>query len=216
MRHPTPAPAVVLISLTLLAATAACSGDAADRVRNAGDAPGEATASVGADCIPIPRDQLAPGIPVHDPAALAREFAEREAAGDFLRWTPWLAGAVLCPDVPSRPDVLLLVDGWSLSPLDAGPDRARFLVRWERRGRLTPAVYGTSRYRDNPGIEEDTLTLVRRDDTGWRVMPPLGNWHVRADTAFARFPVTGTAPGAPGAPNRQAGPVGLPGRLPPG
>ena len=210
---------VALLGLTVLAALGACSGGAADRTRGGPPAAGEtsasATAVASADCVPIPRDQLAPGIPVDDPAALAREFTRREAAGEFLKWTPWLAGAVLCPNEPSRPDVLLLVNGWSLSPIDAGPDRARYLVRWERQGRLEPAVSGTSRYRGGPGIEEDTLVLRHRDDAGWRVATPLGDWHVRADTAFARFRVTGTAPGAPEDADRQSGSVAPPGRSPP-
>lgn len=117
-----------------------------------------------------------------DAAFLMRDYALKDAAGEFTASGRWLDGAVECPRRLPGFDEATLVARFRVTPIRAVRDTVLFVARYERHGRITPDDAGL-RLVAAPGIEIETLTVVRTP-YGWRIGGTVHQPHL--DPAGAR------------------------------
>jgi hypothetical protein len=122
-----------------------------------------------------------------DPVVLARQFVARDAAGEFTRFSPWLAGAALCPGHIPGYDVVTVIERYQVEPLHVDVDTALVAVHYERLGELVPAGDMTMRFERRARLGIDTLPLVLTT-WGWRIVGPPRNWQVAADALPELWP----------------------------
>jgi hypothetical protein len=102
-----------------------------------------------------------------DPARLLSEYLEHNGRGEFMATSEWHDAAVECPGHTPGWDGATLVTRWATAPLDRRSDTARFVVTYQRAGRITQDSAGLYIAVD-PGIQIDTLVFVHRP-YGWRL-----------------------------------------------
>ena len=174
-------------ALLLLLGAGACSSDAG----RAADSSGAAADTVATDSAASALASLATACatsraPAHpDPAALLREYVQRDAAGEFLRRSDWFEGAVLCPareaDGSSTFGVIAELTVESVSVADTA---AALLARSRRVGFVSGAGTNRASFDASPG---GVLSIVRarRTPWGWRIVSPAP----RGLVLYSAFPV---------------------------
>lgn len=115
-------------------------------------------------------------------AFLMRDYALKDAAGEFTASDSWLDGAVECPSRVPGFDGATLVARFRVTPVRAVRDSVIFIARYERHSRITSDDSGL-RLVPAPGIELETLTVIRTP-YGWRLGGSLHEPHL--DPAGAR------------------------------
>jgi hypothetical protein len=72
-----------------------------------------------------------------NPAELVAEYLRRDGAGEFLRRSEWLAGALMCPGHVPGWDESTLISGHEVKALTVDDTSAAFEVRYARLGLLS-------------------------------------------------------------------------------
>jgi hypothetical protein len=105
--------------------------------------------------------------------ALLDEYLQRDTTWGFFAGGPdsndtWLNGIVECPGHSGGVDEARVVAGYSVDSLPAGPDSARYVVRWRTLGASRPEI-DHMRFDAEPSTDVDTIALVRTP-YGWRII----------------------------------------------
>lgn len=105
--------------------------------------------------------------------ALLDEYLRRDTTWGYFAGGPdandaWFLAMVECPGHLGGGDDAGVVAGYSIDSLPAGPDSARYLVRWRILGRVIHQI-DHARFDPRPGTYADTIALVRTP-YGWRMI----------------------------------------------
>jgi hypothetical protein len=121
------------------------------------------------------------------------EYLERGGRGELLSTEPWHASTVECPGHTPGWDEATVVAGWQVVTMEQGADTARFVVAFQRLGRLSQDSLGPYIVAE-PGLEHDTVVVVRKP-YGWRIGGYELGPHIRPAAARAqlRDPARGAA-----------------------
>jgi len=175
-------------ALLLLLGAGACSGDAGRAADSSGAARADTTAAGRASAA---LDSLATACATSrtrahdDPAALLREYVQRDAAGEFLRRSDWFEGAVDCPareaDGSSTFGIVAEV---AVDTVSVGDTVAALLARARRVGYVAGAGTNRARFDAAPGGVM-TVVRARRTPWGWRIVSPAP----RGLVLYSAFPV---------------------------
>ena len=106
-----------------------------------------------------------------DPDSLVAEFVKRDAAGEFLLYSPWLDSATVCPGHLPGPDAFTVVTDYRIAGQGKGRDTAKYLVIYRRVGSTRSDEKGATMIMEHLGIDTLPYTLLRTE-YGWRVSEP--------------------------------------------
>jgi hypothetical protein len=108
-----------------------------------------------------PAHQRAAEDPVDIAAAteLVRQYVDRDAQGERLRFSPWFAGAVVWPDDPGY-DQFTLISGWEIGPAWGSGDTVRVTVKYDVVGQAFAGTEGDRRFMPNAGSRSIEFKVV--------------------------------------------------------
>jgi hypothetical protein len=97
------------------------------------------------------------------PKALIEEFVRRDREGEFLRTSPWLSRAVLCPEHMGGPDTFKIASKWTIKELSPN----RFHVRYSIEGQVESAQIDGKTYSVFHAKKEQLTEEYRIIQTPW-------------------------------------------------
>lgn len=123
-----------------------------------------------------------------DPVRLVREYLERDASGQFLRPSEWLAGAIACPGRRPGWDEATLIGNYRMKSIQPGEDTMKAAVestilRTISQDSHGPILVGT---RAGERVAVDTFVVVRTP-FGWRIAAPVRRPFLYAQGALAHL-----------------------------
>ena len=177
-----------LLLLLLGAGAAACARDAGRAADSSGTAHAD---TVLPERAPGSLDSLATACAMsrtrahEDPAALLREYVQRDAAGEFLRRSEWFEGAVECPAREAEgSSVFGIVAQVTVDTVSVGDSGAALVARSRRVGFVSGAGTNHATFDAAPGALV-TVVRARRTPWGWRIVSPAP----RGLVLYSAFPV---------------------------
>ena len=117
-----------------------------------------------------------------DPVALLREFAGRDAQGQFLKTDPWFDKAVDCPGHEPGPDAFAVIKTYDIAFDTISGDTVRARITYRPLGWLE----GGARFSADTTVEVRILKAAE-GPFGWRIASPALDQHVLVDAVLG-FP----------------------------
>ena len=129
--------------------------------------------------------------PHGDPAALVREYVQRDGSGQFLDESQWRVSAVACPEQLADAGQATLISAYDVRPIARGADTTLVEVTYRRAGMLVQQggedeEVSSIAFVEEPRVEVDTFVVVR-DGVTWRISAPMLEQHLLPDAALRHY-----------------------------
>jgi hypothetical protein len=150
------------------AACTACVGCSSDRLRHRGEID---SAYFTFNAVPARPD----AVPFPDPAALMREYARRDAAGERLATSSWFSDVAEWQDEPGW-DAYTVIRSYDIAPATIMGDSASVRITYRRAGEMESGAQALEFVPDTG--TESVLFALHRSDGSWKITAPQINQHV--------------------------------------